>query len=271
MLGTDHIKGQLNTTWAAQICYYKEVTDSTNNDAKKLGEEGAPHGTLVVADKQENGRGSRGRKWETPSGTNIAMSLLLRPDVPSQRISMLTLIMGLSVAQGIESALLTQNKSIKAQIKWPNDVVIADKKICGILTELHMNDDNTINNVVVGVGINVNMEEFPTEIKDIAGSVLSTTGVKLDRGLVVAKCMEHFEKNYEAFLKTFDLSLLKEEYEKRLINKDRQVRVLDPAGEYEAIALGIDELGALIVKNNEGKILNINAGEVTVRGLYSYV
>ncbi len=269
MLSKEHIEEQLTTKWAARNLLYKDITGSTNDDAKVLGEEGAPHGTLVVADRQDKGRGSRGRSWETPSGSNIAMSLLIRPDAPPERISMLTLIMGLSVAEAVELAI--ERTRMKAYIKWPNDVVLADKKICGILTELHMNPDNTINNVVIGVGINVNMTDFPEEIKDIAASVYSASGMQVDRSLMVALCMERFEKNYEAYTKSFDLTYVRESYEARLINKGRDVRVLDPKGEYEAVAEGITNLGALIVTAADGKKQEINAGEVTVRGLYSYV
>ena len=283
------IAEQLHTKWAAVNLIYMAETGSTNDDARKLGENGAPHGTLVVADRQTTGRGSRGRSWETPKDTNIAMSLLLRPDAPQDRISMLTLIMGLSVAEGIEDALVAaQDSSLSKstlvsfsgqimaeykhypQIKWPNDIVIAGKKICGILTELHMNDDNTIRDVVIGVGINVNMLEFPDSIKDIAGSILSTTGVRLDRSAVVACCMKRFEENYEKYCINYDLSLLKEQYESRLINRHKIVKVLDPKGAYEAIAHGINSLGALIVSDEEGEEYEVNAGEVSVRGLYGY-
>ncbi|SFC65213.1 biotin--[acetyl-CoA-carboxylase] ligase [Butyrivibrio sp. YAB3001] len=289
MFTKETIEESLRTNWAGRNIVFKEETGSTNDDAKKLSESGAPSGTLVVADRQIRGRGSRGRSWETPDGANIAMSLLIRPTAPPERISMLTLIMGLSVAEGIEDALvecqdvnlsksttvyfpgliLSESKSFP-QIKWPNDIVIAGKKICGILTELHMNDDNTIKDVVIGVGINVNMLEFPEEIKDIAGSILSTTGVKLDRSKVVACCMGRFEENYEKYNRTYDLSLLREQYENRLINRRKLVKVMDPKGAYEAIAHGIDSFGALVVSDAEGNEFNINAGEVSVRGLYGY-
>jgi BirA family biotin operon repressor/biotin-[acetyl-CoA-carboxylase] ligase len=289
MLSKEHISEQLTTNWAARNLIYKDETGSTNDDARILGEEGAAHGTLVVADMQKTGRGSRGRSWETPSGTNIAMSLLLRPIAPPDKISMLTLVMGLSVAEGIEDAIIEKrDRSLSRstlmdfpreilsetrlypQIKWPNDVVIANKKICGILTELHMNPDNTINNVVIGVGINVNMTAFPEDIRDIAGSILTTTGVKVDRSTVVACVMKRFEENYESYNRSFDLTLLQDNYESRLINRHKLVKVLDPKGEYEAIAHGITTTGALIVSNEEGEEFEINAGEVSVRGLYSY-
>ncbi len=277
MLDTDSIKKYLDTTWAGSEIIYKEVTDSTNNDARDLAKQGAGHGTLVVADRQEKGRGSRGRSWETPAGSNIAMSLIIRPTAPSERISMLTLVMGLSVAEGVELALSETsgnsfaNKDMDARvmIKWPNDVVIDGRKICGILTELHMNPDNTIRDVVIGVGINVNMTRFPDEIREIAGSLLTQTGKRVDRSLVVARCMERFEENYGRFQAGYDLSLLKEEYEKRLINKGERVRVLDPREGYEGTALGITPMGELIV--DAGTIRVVGAGEVSVRGLYSYV
>lgn len=267
MLSKEHITEQLQTKWAARNILYKDITGSTNDDARLLGEEGAPHGTLVVADRQDKGRGSRGRSWETPSGTNIAMSLLIRPTAPPDRISMLTLIMGLSVAEGVEEAI--QHFS-RTYIKWPNDVVLAEKKICGILTELHMNPDNTINNVVIGVGINVNMTDFPDSIRDIAASIFSVTGKKVDRSLVVACVMKRFEENYELYNKTYDLTYLKDSYEKRLISMNREVRILDPKGEYEAVSKGITTDGALIVTDTQGITREINAGEVTVRGLYTY-
>lgn len=289
MFNGEDLAKALTTKWAGGNLVFLEETGSTNDDAKKLGEDGAPHGTLVVTDHQNTGRGSRGRYWETPAGTNIAMSLLLRPTAPPERISMLTLIMGLSVAEGIEDALILKNDANISrstlvdipreliselrsypQIKWPNDIVINGKKICGILTELHMNDDNTINNVVIGVGINVNMQDFPDEIKDIAGSILTTTGIELSREIVVACCMRRFEENYEKYNTSFDLSLLQEQYEMRLINRHKLVKVLDPKGEFEAIAHGINKHGALIVSDEEGEEYEINAGEVSVRGLYGY-
>ncbi len=302
MLSEEHIKEQLRSTWAGCRIIYHDVTGSTNNDARDLAKEGAPHGTLVVADRQDSGRGTRGRKWETPSGTNIAMSLIVRPTIPTQALSMMTLVMGLSVAEGIDLAANETKGADKrtngsdssldgpgkrangpgtsagtkeaeipiCHIKWPNDIVINSRKICGILTELHMNDDNTVSDVVIGVGINVNMEEFPDEIKGMAGSLLTETGLKIDRSLVVARCMERFEANYESYVKTCDLSRLKEQYEMRLLNKDERVRILDPKGEYEGVSLGITDKGALLVKTDTD-VREINAGEVSVRGLYGYV
>ncbi|MCR5404949.1 MAG: biotin--[acetyl-CoA-carboxylase] ligase [Butyrivibrio sp.] len=318
MLSENEIKKYLGTNWAGQKIVYKDVTGSTNTDAALLAKEGALHGTVVIADIQESGRGSRGRSWETPGGENIAMSVVLRPSAPPADISMLTLVMGLSVAEGVDRAISEslpevagsdnsngyqalgdgddhsihsafvpgddnpsfsnkRNSSGKGRlksfgrIKWPNDIVIDGKKICGILTELHMKPDNTISDVITGVGINVNMVDFPEEIRNIAGSVLSQTGIRVSRSLVVARCLERFEENYEKYDRTYDLSFLKEQYESRLINLNETVRVLDPGGEFEGRALGITKRGALLVRTLNGEIMEINAGEVSVRGLYGYV
>ena len=285
MLDAEEIKRQLNTKWAAGEILYIEVTDSTNNDAGKLARDGAPHGTLVVADKQEAGRGSGGRSWETPAGSNIAMSLVVRPMTTPDRIPMLTLVMGLSVAEGLD---LVTGQELSG-IKWPNDVVIRDRKVCGILTELHMSPEGTIADAIVGVGINVNMEDFPDEIKGVAGSLLTQTGVRADRNIVVARVMERFEENYDKFSRGWDLSLLKEQYEKKLVNKDKRVLLLDtkktatvaPSHEVEALfakekeqqgtALGINEQGALLVKMDTGEIREVHAGDVSLRGMYGYV
>ena len=291
MLSKEHISEQLHTRWAAANIWYKDITGSTNDDARRLAEEGAPHGMLVVADKQEQGRGSRGRSWETPAGANIAMSLIVRPKVPVESVSMLTLVMGLSVAEGAEQAIneSISDSSFTCNIKWPNDVILADRKICGILTELHMAPEGGVADVVIGVGINVNMAHFPEEIKDVAGSLLTGCGRPIDRSLVVARVMERFEENYEKFEKTQDLSLLKDQYEKRLVNKGQRVMLLDtkkpaevksreeveqkfakPDNE-QGEALGITDKGELIVRMDDGEVREVTAGDVSVRGLYGYV
>ncbi len=291
MLSKERISEQLHTKWAAANIWYKDITGSTNDDAKRLAEEGAPHGMLVVADKQEQGRGSRGRSWETPAGANIAMSLIVRPKVPVESVSMLTLVMGLSVAEGAEQAIneSVSDSSFTCNIKWPNDVILSERKICGILTELHMSPEGGIDDVVIGVGINVNMARFSDEIKDVAGSLLTGCGRPIDRSLVVARVMERFEENYEKFEKSHDLSLLKDQYEKRLVSKGQRVMLLDTkkpsavsgreaveekfrhSDEEQGQALGITEKGELIVRMDDGEIRHVTSGDVSVRGLYGYV
>ena len=263
---TSAILKMLHTDWAGKNPVFRAVTGSTNTDAAELAAAGAVHGTLVIADRQQAGRGRRGRVWESPAGENVFMSIVLRPRIPAEKAPMLTLVMALALAEGISAI-----SGVQAGIKWPNDIVIHRHKICGILTEMHMNSDGSIRDVVIGVGINVNMQEFPASIRDMAGSLYTETGEKYDRNELIASVMEHFEKNYDIFAEAESLAPLKAAYEKRLLNLGQEVRVLDSTGEYTGRALGITLTGELTVESENGNITEVNAGEVSVRGLYGYV
>jgi BirA family biotin operon repressor/biotin-[acetyl-CoA-carboxylase] ligase len=179
--------------------------------------------------------------------------------------------MALSILKGIEK-MLSQEEKDSLGIKWPNDIVLAKKKICGILTELFPTGNENEFFVVIGVGINVNQpaELFPEEIRDMAGSVFSITDRKISRSELIAQCMKRFESFYEAYVRDGNLSALKKEYEDKLLNRGQTVRVLDPKGEYEAFSRGITDDGALVVELSDGEVREINAGEVSVRGLYGY-
>ena len=263
---TSDILKMLHTDWAGRNPVFYPETGSTNTDAAELAAAGAAHGTLVIADRQNAGLGRRGRVWESPAGENVFMSIVLRPRIPAEKAPMLTLVMALALAEGISAI-----SGVQAGIKWPNDIVIHRHKICGILTEMHMNSDGSIRDVVIGVGINVNMQEFPASIRDMAGSLYTETGEKYDRNELIASVMEHFEKNYDIFAEAESLAPLKAAYEERLLNMEQEVRVLDPAGEYTGKALGITLTGELRVERQGGMITEVNAGEVSVRGLYGYV
>lgn len=248
----------------SQVEYY-DVTDSTNTRAKALAEEGAAHGTLVVAEQQNAGKGRRGRGWSSPPGTGIWMSMVLRPDILPAQASMLTLAAALGVSEGIRRAT-----GMTPQIKWPNDLVLSRKKICGILTEMTTELD-TIQYVVVGMGINVNMEEFPEEISKLASSLYLESGKKWKRGPLIGAMAQALEEYYEIFLHTKDFRLLREEYEKQLANLNRPVTVLAPGGSYDGICRGIDNEGELLVEREDKTICRVLSGEVSVRGIYGYV
>ena len=241
-----------------------QVTGSTNADAAKAASEGAPEGTLIVADRQEAGRGRKGRSWSSPEGCNLYCSLLLRPEYRPEQACMVTLVMALAVSEAIHEL------EMDAWIKWPNDIVISGKKVCGILTEMSLVQGN-IAHVVVGTGINVNQTEFPEEIRETATSLKIQSGHEADREKLLARVMEYFEKYYDTFLRDGDLSGLQELYEKRLVNRNQTVRVLDPAGEFEGTAIGINHLGELLVEKEDGTVEAVYAGEVSVRGVYGYV
>ena len=257
------IADQIHTKWAGKTVHFARETDSTNLWIKRLAKEGASEGTLALAEFQSAGRGRLGRSWEVPEGTSVMMSILLRPKFEPQYAPTLTLVMGMAVAKAVK------NLGFDVSIKWPNDVVVSHKKICGILTEMGVRDGK-IDYAVIGVGINVNIKEFPEEMADKATSLYLESGKEFDRSQIPGLVMEAFEKYYEKFAATCDLSGLKEEYESILANYDQPVRVLAKEP-YEGVARGITDGGELLVEKNDGTIVAVSAGEVSVRGLYSYV
>ena len=257
------IADQIHTKWAGKTVHFARKTDSTNLWIKRLAKEGAPEGTLALAEFQSAGRGRLGRSWEVPEGTSVMMSILLRPKFEPQYAPMLTLVMGMAVAKAVKKF------GFDVSIKWPNDVVVSHKKICGILTEMGVRDGK-IDYAVIGVGINVNIREFPEEMADKATSLYLESGREFDRSQIPGLVMEAFEEYYEKFAATCDLSGLKEEYESILANYNQPVRVLAKEP-YEGVARGITDGGELLVEKTDGTIVAVSAGEVSVRGLYSYV
>ncbi len=264
VLSEAELESLRSTKWAGKSIFVFKETDSTNIQAKAGGEKGELHGTLYVAESQSAGRGRRGRSWESPAGESIYMSLLLRPEFQPVKAPMLTLVMALAVARA-----LRERTGVDVQIKWPNDLVVQGRKICGILTEMST-EMTWINYVVIGIGINVNQNEFPEELKDCASSLKMETGRRFRRSHLIAAVMEHFEMYYEQFLQEGSLAGFRKEYNELLVNKDRQVKILEPGNHYEAYALGINDTGELIVEKEDGSVQNIFAGEVSVRGIYGY-
>lgn len=265
IFGQHELESRMNTRWAGHPVHFYQVLDSTNLRAKLDAENGAAQGTLVVADMQTAGRGRRGRSWSSPAGANVYFTLILKPDFAPDKASMLTLIMAMAVASGI-----TETCGAEAGIKWPNDIVIGGKKVCGMLTELSVQQDY-IQHVVIGAGVNVGRQEFAPEIAATAVCLEQECGRKVPRAELVVNIMKAFEEYYDSFLETLDFSLLKEAYDRLLVNCGREVRVLDPKGEYTGISKGINCTGELLVELPDGSETAVYAGEVSVRGIYGYV
>lgn len=242
--------------------FFRECVDSTNEWAKRESSRAAD-GTVFLADSQSGGKGRCGRAWNSPAGTSVSMSILLRPEgIPNESLSMLTLVMGLAAAKAIARVC-----GLPVQIKWPNDVVYSGRKLCGILTELGPD----VSYVIIGIGLNINMTEFPDELKERAVSMRMATGHPIDREVVTAAVLKEFAGCREAFLKTGDLTLLVSEYEALLANRGERVRVLDSVSPYTGKALGITNRGELLVRKEDGSVERVYSGEVSVRGIYGYV
>lgn len=250
--------------WAGRNIVYYDSIDSTNNEAKRLGKEGALHGTLVIAQQQTAGRGRLGRNWDSPKEQAIYMTLLIRPNISPQNASKVTLIAALAAAKGIREVA-----GMPPQIKWPNDIVIHGKKLCGILTEMNMESENKFF-LVVGIGINCNRKDFPEELKQTATSLYLETKKEQSREQLIAAVMYAFEQYYSVFIQTENLSNLKQQYECQLVNYNRDVRVLSPDHEYIGTSRGINEEGELLVEDKSGQMHAVRSGEVSLRGIYGY-
>ncbi len=259
------LESALHTRWLGKNLMFLDEVDSTNTQVRRLAEQGAPEGTLVVAEQQNAGKGRRGRGWIGPKGSGVWMSFLLRPDFAPGAASMLTLVAAMAVSDGIREVT-----GLACGIKWPNDIVYDGKKICGILTEMS-SEMESIQYVIVGIGINVAIREFPEELRDKATSLALCTDAVIERtGLVdaVARGWEHW---YGVFLETMDLADIVDAYNRQLVNCGREVKVLSPKDSYTGISHGINQAGELIVELPGGELRNVVSGEVSVRGIYSYV
>ena len=293
----EEVENRLRTRWAGHPLLYSEETGSTNNDIFALSDQGFPHGTLALTGTQTAGKGRRGRLWISPPDVNIYMSILLRPDLRPESAPMLTLVMALAVYEACEELYASGKEydtretaqeadraqktgdgspSLKFGIKWPNDIVVsADggpyKKICGILTEMRM-EEKEIRDIVIGTGINANQTEFPEEIRETAGSLALALGHAVNRAELTAETWRFFEADFEAFCETQSLETLRDKYEAALVNRGRKVRVLDPQEPYEGTAMGITAGGELIVRPQDGSAdREVSSGEVSVRGVMGYV
>lgn len=257
LLCEKEIADALNTEFTGQNLFIYEETDSTNERAKTNSSQA--DGSVFIAEVQNHGKGTRGRGWVSPKGSGIWHSILLKPDIPPLEAAQVTLVAGIAVCEAI---------GLNSEIKWPNDIVIGGKKICGILTEMS-SEKNMINYIVCGIGINVNTESFPDEIAHRATSMYIESGKKYVRNELIAKVLNMFEYYYKKFLDE-GLEVMIEEYKKHCITIGRKVSVNFKKETVTGTALDVDKTGALVVETDNG-IIHVTSGEVSVRGIYGYV
>ena len=233
-----------------------EVLDSTNVRARQLANQGAPHGTLVVAESQTGGRGRRGRSFFSPPGTGLYLSFVLRPQLEAEQATMITSLAAVAVARAIE-----RQESEPVRIKWVNDLYMEGKKICGILCEAGMSmETGLLDFVVLGIGINVQPMVFPPELQDIATSVGNVCGHPLHRSQLAAEVAGELETLWPDLAEGGFL----EESRRRSNVLGRRVLILRGEERQEAEALAIDDMGRLVVRTAEGK-QELNYGEVSLR------
>lgn len=262
------ITSQMKTKWLGREFHFLSSVNSTNEYAKILSAGGSPDGTVVVGDQQTAGKGRLGRTWESPKGCAIYISYLLKPrDLRPEKASELTIVAALATAKA-----LTRVTGVETGIKWPNDIIVEGKKVCGILTEMST-DLSHIEHVIIGIGVNVNMNSFPDELSEKAISLKMVLGHTVKRAPVICEMLSQFEKYYEIFMKTGDLSGIKKEYMDMLLDRDQKVQIIehDTNRNWIGKATEITDDGALIVEKDDGSQVSVISGEVSVRGIYGYV
>ena len=251
------IKKHLRTRWLGQqeVCCF-DVVESTNIEANRLARENAPEGTLIVANAQTKGRGRIGRSWASPPGSGLYLSIILRPDCPPNRFPRLTLTAGVAVASAI------QQTGIKPQLKWPNDILIADRKVGGILAEAVF-DRRRIDFAILGIGINVNTEcdELPVSVRSLATSLRLSLGKPLSRIDLLQTLLHLLEPWYESFCAGNFETILDAwcEFDNTL---GRVVDVFLPERRLVGIAEALEPDGTLLVRDKRGCVHKIVAGDV---------
>ena len=257
-LSKDNILARLETKFIAKNIYFYKSTDSTNTRAIIESRENAPNGSLFVAENQTAGSGRMGRTWDSSECKDILMSVLLYVDIPIDEISKITLIVGLSLCK-----FLRRKIGIDAKIKWPNDIVVGSKKLCGILVKTSILEKRTA--TAVGIGINVNSNNFNKDIAQKATSLYNETGVKFNRCSLIADMLKYLEKDYSKFLKTHKIP---KAYNKLCCSINREVTAIKDGKSIMGIACGIDQMGNLKIRC-DGNIYTVNSGEVLVQGIYN--
>lgn len=249
---------QLQTRQLGKQVYVFDTLDSTQNKAHELVKQGASEGTLVIADQQTMGRGRMGRVWHSPKGKGIWMSLVLQPQISVQFIPQFTLLIAVAMFRAIRKAV----PDVDIGIKWPNDLLIKGKKVCGILLESSATDES-LNYVVAGVGISANLtaEDFSEELHTIGTSLLMETGKPVDRVQLVAEWLRQVEDLYDLYMLQ-GFAPIRTLWEASNVTLGTRVRVQSAKGFTEGEAIGLEESGALRVKQTDGEIVTVYSGHL---------
>ncbi|MDI6600265.1 MAG: biotin--[acetyl-CoA-carboxylase] ligase [Thermoanaerobacteraceae bacterium] len=262
LLLPDLIEYRLSTDFIGRKIIYYDSIGSTNEVAKGLAMDNCEEGTIVVSEEQVSGKGRISRGWYSPRADGIYCSIILKPAVPISEASKLTQLIGLGIARAL------QKEGLNPLIKWPNDIVINGKKICGILTEMAAEMD-AIHHVVAGFGINVNNQHFPEELGNIATSLYLESGKKFNRTELLASILKEIETGYNIYI-SGEYSGFIEEVKGISATLGKRVRIIKNNQEYTGTALDILPSGALLVKQDDGELTEIQAGDVSVRGVMGY-
>lgn len=237
--------------------HYFDVLDSTNNYAKKLLRESPVDGTLVVAEEQTGGRGRMGREWKSEKGKNLTFSLSMKTAVPTDRLGIISITAGLAVAEAITT--LTE---LAPLCKWPNDIILNGRKVCGILSESLLTSDNPPA-VVIGIGINVNQTDFPPELHRTATSLAIEAGKAFERLNVLRAILSSFGKWF-TFLEVGESEAILAKWEEHSFLRGKEITIDHNGKLVKGIAGTIDPDGSLYI-HTDGQDMKVFAGDITAK------
>ena len=251
--------------WKEHFHFFSEL-DSTNDRLKVMARQGAPHGTVLLADRQTGGHGRMGRTFLSPEGMGVYLSILLRPSCAPADLMHLTCATGVAMCEAVEQAA-----RFRPSIKWTNDLVYGKRKLGGILTELGLNPKGGVDYAIIGIGINCCQAEtdFAPEIRDIAGSLSMAAGREIDRNQVAAAMMDALCRMSGNLLS--GKAWLLDQYRKDCITVGQDISLLRGEEVRHGHAVDVDDNGALVVAFPDGSMEAVNSGEVSIRGMYGYV
>ena len=250
--------------WKEHLHWFDSI-GSTNDEARILAKNGAPHGTVLVADHQTGGHGRMGRSFHSPEGVGIYMTMILRPNCTPGDLMHLTCATAVAMCEAVENAT-----GLRPGIKWTNDLVCGKRKLGGILTALGLTPKGMVDFAIIGIGINCCQKDgdFPEEIRDMAGSLSMVTGKEIDRAKVAAAMMDALYQMDKTLLSGVDTML--DSYRRDCVTLHQDVVLVRGEEKRYGHAVDIDAAGALVVKFQDGTLEAVNSGEVSVRGMYGY-
>jgi len=256
LLTPDMLKSRLKGSLFGKHIHHFLKTDSTNRVAMELGYTEEPEGTVVVGEEQTAGRGRAGRTWHSERGTGIYVTLLLRPKISPVQAPLLTMMAGLSARAAIQA-----QTSMSVDLKWPNDLMLAGKKLGGILTEMHA-EPTQVRFVIVGIGINVNQEKFPSEVSALATSLRAQSGRAHSRMELLVRLLREFENDYNRFLLEGATSVTERFEAISSYARGKRVNVSNGTEIYSGVTAGLSPEGLLRVKRDAGETVTVIAGDV---------
>lgn len=236
------------------IHYFR--TDSTNSDALRLAAGGAAHGTVVLAEEQAAGRGRFGRTWYSERSSGIYCSVILRPQLPPAAAPVITLAAGAAVHHAVASTT-----GLTADIRWPNDLLVNGKKACGILTEMSAELDR-LHAVVLGIGLNVNHREMPSELTTIATSLRIEGGKHYSRAQILVALLKDLERHYRLLMDSGNTEIIERWTAASTYAQGKRIRVRTGSGDFLATTMGLESSGTLRIRRDDGKEESLVAGEI---------